>query len=87
MTRGQDTFDHVQRCARGQMQKPGSKLWNGTNWDASYTTSETVDLWPDAYLDPGEGAAIRHQSLLKVKLDYVDEWEIRRTPDHPALVE
>ena len=63
----QDNWEHtiamIQRCAKGQRRQLD---WAQTNL-GQY--GELYDLCPEMYLDPGAGAAIRHQMVVSVKID------------------
>ena len=64
-----DAIPMIHACVRGQASKHPDDH-DGTNWThrREYGAA-SYDLWPGAYLDPGDGAAIHNQCLLKIMID------------------
>lgn len=56
-------IEMISRCARGQGRAAAD--WATTLFNIR-VRGDCLNLWPDAYLDPGVDAAIRRQSLMSV---------------------
>lgn len=61
----------IRQCSAGQAQKPGSHLYDGTDWCQSRVRSDSEGQ-VDIYIDLGHGTAMRYQPILKLKVDYYD---------------